>query len=89
MSDEIYQKIELHGKQKQDIVNAALQLYLNSDGYGDIANDLKHEKEKTRLLESNLKDLQTQLGFLQLEYQKLTDRLMLPAPKAWWQFWKR
>jgi chromosome segregation ATPase len=35
-----------------------------------------------------IKTLEQQLGFLQLEYQKMTDRLMLPAPKSWWQFWK-
>jgi chromosome segregation ATPase len=36
-----------------------------------------------------VKDLQRDIGFLQLEYQKLTDRLMLPASKSWWQFWKK
>lgn len=36
---------------------------------------------------NQVKTLEQQLGFLQLEYQKMTDRLMLPAPKSWWQFW--
>ncbi len=36
-----------------------------------------------------VKTLEQQLGFLQLEYQKVTDRLMLPAVKPWWQFWKK
>jgi predicted RNase H-like nuclease (RuvC/YqgF family) len=38
---------------------------------------------------NQVKTLEQQLGFLQLEYQKMTDRLMLPAPKSWWQFWKK
>ncbi len=86
---ELYQKIEQEGRQKQEIVIDALQLYFGSSSNQDIAKDLEHEKDKNRLLESNLRDLQQQLGFLQLEYQKLTDRLMLPAAKPWWQFWKK
>ena len=47
----------------------------------DLCNQIDSQKNQTKTLEQ-------QLGFLQLEYQKLTDRLMLPAGKPWWQFWK-
>ena len=49
---------------------------------------MKEYKDQIESYKQQLKSLEQQLGFLQLEYQKLTDRLMLPATKPWWQFWK-
>lgn len=49
---------------------------------------MKEYKDQIESNKQQLKTLEQQLGFLQLEYQKLTDRLMLPATKPWWQFWK-
>ena len=49
---------------------------------------MKEYKDQIESYKQQLKTLEQQLGFLQLEYQKMTDRLMLPAPKSWWQFWK-
>lgn len=49
---------------------------------------MKEYKDQIESYKQQLKPLEQQLGFLQLEYQKLTDRLMLPAAKSWWQFWK-
>lgn len=49
---------------------------------------IKEYKDQVDIYKQQLKTLEQQLGFLQLEYQKLTDRLMLPAPKPWWKFWK-
>jgi hypothetical protein len=78
------------GRQKQDVVADALQLYFGSHSNIDVAKDLEHEREKTKLLENSIHTLEQQLGFLQLEYQKMTDRLMLPSSnKSWWQFWKK
>lgn len=87
---ELYEKIEIDGRQKQEVVTAALELYFGSHNNIDVARDLEHEKEKVQLLENNLHTLEQQLGFLQLEFQKMSDRLMLPLPaaKPWWQFWK-
>ncbi len=48
----------------------------------DLLNQIESQKNQTKVIEQ-------QLGFLQLEYQKLTDRLMLPAAKHWWQFWRK
>ncbi len=94
--EELCAKIESSNRSKQDVISEALLLYFSPNSKQDVAKDLEHEKDKNQLLqdsinrlESNLKDLQQQLGFLQLEYQKLTDRLMLPAAKPWWQFWKK
>lgn len=86
--EDLYKKIENEDRQKQDVITDALQLYFGSHSNIDVAKDLEHEKEKTKLLENNIHTMEQQLGFLQLEYQKLTDRLMLPATKSWWQFWK-
>ncbi len=49
---------------------------------------LKEYKDQVEMYKQQLKTLEQQLGFLQLEYQKLSDRLLLPAPKPWWQFWR-
>jgi hypothetical protein len=69
--EELYIKIESDGRQKQDIVKDALQLYFDSNSKIDIAKDLEYEKEKIRLLENNIlilegriKDLQDHNGFL-------------------------
>jgi hypothetical protein len=86
----LYQQIENTGQQKQDVVAAALQLYFGSYSNIDVARDLEHEKEKSRMLEANNKTLEQQLGFLQLEYQKISNRLLLEEPKKpWYQFWKK
>ncbi len=66
----------------------------------DLLNQIDSFKSEIKTLEQQLaiqnesyksaiKILEQQLGFLQLEYQKLNDRLLLPAPKPWWQFWKK
>jgi metal-responsive CopG/Arc/MetJ family transcriptional regulator len=70
------------------------QAHLNE--IANLKNDLQHSEIRISDLcnqidsqKNQMKTLEQQLGFLQLEYQKLTDRLMLPAAKSWWQFWKK
>jgi len=53
-----------------------------------LESELQSKNSLLLMCSERVKDLQKDIGFLQLEYQKLTDRLMLPAPKPWWQFWK-
>ncbi len=63
--------------------------------------DLKHKEAviqmKDQVIQTKeelVKNMQTSLGWMQFEYQKLSDRLMLPAPepiapvKKWWEIWK-
>ncbi len=38
--------------------------------------------------DEKIKDMQSQLNFLQLEYQKLSSQLLRPPSGKWWQFWK-
>jgi hypothetical protein len=86
---DLYQKIENDGRQKQDVVTDALELYFSSSSNIDIAKDLEHEKEKSKLLESNIqvlegrvKDLQSQNGFLIQEHTRMSgqlDRLLMPS----------
>ncbi len=55
-----------------------------------LKSELTVKTEYIRVSDERIKDLQNQLGFLQLEFQKLTDRLpkLLPAAKRWWEIWK-
>jgi len=38
--------------------------------------------------DEKIKDMQSQLNFLQIEYQKLSSQLLKPPPAKFWQFWK-
>lgn len=90
---DLYHKIEIDGRQKQDVVTAALQQYFSSSSNItsniDVSKDLEHEKEKTRLLENNIqvlegriKDLQSQNGFLIQDHTRISgqlDRLLMPS----------
>ncbi len=53
--------------------------------------DASHKDAILVLKDDRIKDLQNQLGFLQFEYQKLSNQLykLLPEPKKWWMFWKK
>ena len=44
-----------------------------------------------RLKDERLKEMQNQLTFLQLEFQKLSTQLLNPPqePRKWWEFWKK
>jgi hypothetical protein len=95
ISDDLYHKIELDGREKQQVVTAALELYFGSQSNIssniDVAKDLEHEKEKIRLLENNIqalegriKDLQSQNGFLIQDHTRISgqlDRLLMPSPE--------
>ncbi len=53
-----------------------------------IQAELDKEKTVNKVYSERIQDLQKSIGWMQLEYQKLSDRLMLPAAKSWWKFWK-
>ena len=53
---------------------------------------IKMREDRIKNLEKLLIEFEAQNGFLRNEYAKLNDRLnqlLLPAPKKWWQFWRR
>jgi hypothetical protein len=56
-----------------------------------IQAELDKEKTVSKVYSERIQDLQKSLGWMQLEYQKLSDRLLLPAAsaKSWWQFWRK
>ncbi len=85
---ELYDKIETTGRQKQDVVVAALELYFSSSNNVNVVSDLEHEKEKNMMLQNTIKTLETQLGWMQNEYSRLNTKLLYPG-KPWWQFWKK
>lgn len=53
---------------------------------------LRTDSQKREAIEKiqyeRIRDLQNQVGFLQLEFSKLNDRLLLPPQKKWWEVWK-
>lgn len=64
-----------------------ITIRLEDDVFNKI--ELQHTEAIRKIQEERIKDLQNQVGFLQLEYQKVNDRLLLPSPeKKWWQIWK-
>ena len=58
--------------------------------YDALNIELQHSKEVANIQVDRIIDLQKQLGFMQLEFQKISQRLLLTAPdeKKWWQVWK-
>jgi hypothetical protein len=83
-SDNIIKKLEVSESRISDLMNQIDSLKSgNKILEQQLAIQGESHKQQTKILEQ-------QIGFLQLEYQKLSDRLMLPAPleKKWWQFWK-
>ena len=57
-----------------------------------LKREIEHRDELIQAKEERIKDLQTQLGWLQTEHSKLADRLpALPSPqeKRKWIFWKK
>jgi predicted CopG family antitoxin len=51
---------------------------------------LQDKQDLITVLNGRVQDLEKQLGWIQLEYQKLSNRLLLPEPsKRWWHFWKK
>ena len=56
-----------------------------------LRGELTHREDMLRLMGERVKDLQSQLWFMQLEYQKLSNQIFkpLPAARKWWMFWKK
>ncbi len=78
-SERIPEDAEAH---LNEISSLKKELQYSEIRISDLLSQIESQKSQTKVLEQ-------QLGFLQLEYQKLTDRLMLPAAKPWYQFWKK
>jgi hypothetical protein len=99
-NDSIRLSVELD-KMRIESDNVRKKLELSESRISDLLNQIESNKSQLKILEQQLaiqseshkqqtKILEQQLGFLQLEYQKLSDRLSLPAPrKPWWLFWKK
>ncbi len=51
--------------------------------------ELTHYQAFIQSKDDRIKDLQTQLGWLTLEYTKVNDRLLLPPARPWWKFWTK
>ncbi len=103
---ELYDKIEAQrgDKSRSDFIRDTLILQFSQKGntgitgYNEVLrteNDkLKSEMQRLESVYNvqveRIKDLQTQIGFLQLEYQKISNRLLLEEPKKpWYKFWKK
>jgi len=94
----------LDGKLSENL-EAAMQLYLrhetgeevnkennNSHELKALQIEIVHKEELIESKEDRIRDLQVQLGWLQMELSKTTNivQALPPAKKRWkWQFWKR
>lgn len=100
----------LDGKLSENIEEAMqlyLQHELKGEGGKEVVKkkDNPHEAEALRIeiahrdeliesKEDRIRDLQVQLGWLQMEYTKMVSMVpALPSPppkkKKWWRFWRR
>ncbi len=82
------------------IFNEYLSKKPQEDRTSKQVSDLASEFEKLRaemaykdaqiraMKDEKIKDMQSQLNFLQGEYQKLSSQLLRPPSGKWWQFWK-
>lgn len=81
----------------EDIMNTAegkriqVNTIPNTTEYKALQTELRHKEELIKSKEERILDLQTQLGWLQMEHSKLSDRIpALPAPKKRsLRFWKK
>jgi NurA-like 5'-3' nuclease len=94
-SDFYRELIEYHLNKSDSYLNKNEYISIQSEyeriktEYESNRTELQHQEAIRKIQDDRIRDLQNQVGFLQLEYQKVSDRLMLPAPdKKWWQFWK-
>lgn len=92
-------------KPRADFVREIIDTYFLKSESNELAgdsqatlNEVANLKKEVQYSETRISDLinqikvmEQQIGFLQLEYQKLSDRLLLSAAKekSWWQFWKK
>ncbi len=116
---ELYERVEASRVSRVDLVTEALNKYfLNKGNQAEEQEEisrlqlefnqfkLMYDKleEILKIKENWIKDLQTQLGWMQLEYSKINAKLLMPAPepekpetgkpenpekKPWYQFWKK
>lgn len=56
----------------------------------ELKADLSQKTVENEINSHRIQDMQKHVGWMQLEYQKLSDRLLLPEAekKKWWSFWK-
>ncbi len=104
IDDETFKEIEMRRgtESKSDFYRDVIAHYLQTNVSSQerleylkkidkLEADMKIKEENIRINNTRIEDLQKQVGFLQLEYQKLTERLPKLIPetgKKWYQFWK-
>ncbi len=106
LDENVITTIEEHRglKPRADFIRDIIDSYfLKSDSLGfsgdsqahvnEIANvkkELQYSEIRVSDLLNQVKSLEQQLGFMQLEYGKISNRLLLEEPKKpWYQFWKK
>ncbi len=105
IDDETFKEIEMRRgtESKSDFYRDVIAHYLQTNvsnkerleylkKIDKLEADIRVKDENIKITNARVEDLTRQLGFLQLEYQKLTERLpkLIPeAEKKWWRFWKK
>lgn len=112
LDDKVITKIEeLRGTEnKSDFYRKLIEHALMTFEHKEITSDdkemtgdytllqakIKSMEDLLKAKDGNIKDLQNQVGFLQLDHGRISgqlDRLLMPSQeevkkKAWWKFWK-
>lgn len=79
---EYLMKTNEYGMNKTEYKRIQLNTIVNTAEYKALEVELKHKEELIKSKEERITDLQVQLGWIQMEHSKLSDRIpALPAPK--------
>ncbi|GAI65649.1 unnamed protein product [marine sediment metagenome] len=89
----LYIQRKAGGDTGKDDVNTGVHTAVNTHEYEALEAELSHKEELINSKEERIKDLQAQLGWLQMEHTKLSDKVVpaLPPPKTKrsWKWWKK
>ena len=85
----LVEEIDKRGK-RREVIRGALKQYFESERE-DLMAENRELKGKIELMANHIKDLESQLGFLNQQYSLITQRMLEPPEKIKrrWKFWKR
>ncbi len=83
-NNQLVMEIDQLKAQNNEMVIELDQLKANNE---QLVNETNQFKAVMVVKDDRIADLQKSLGWLQLEFTRLNDRLQLPSAKKWYKFW--